>query len=357
MKRRFGPSLYFANDKVIFDALNQRQVSTDLIRELLKERNIVVSSSTPKEDLARYFSRLTADFFDHKSIAMKLGRISRQERVTSFEVKDELSQTQIIDALNAIKQDLENQGDTADIEVADGKIVAVVGYEDVDYTKSEFRQVQPRDAVIEFAKDETGKYVVRSTQNQFTSAAVEKICKHLGESIGKEIDRMSISLQGHAEPAVRTKFFENLIKSVPEHKFVTVTEAYCFKPKVKAAIDDSGDEEEKELEDQPFVERVRLTGHGVDRSFVIDDLYKNGYYIVKVVWHIRPASQIDSDIFEVEAQFSDPESCTGFSYLSRSVIIVDEGKITEKRRSPKRDEQARLFELLEKAAKLAYHSI
>ncbi|WP_175810886.1 hypothetical protein [Burkholderia cepacia] len=357
MRRRFGPSLYFANDKVIFDALNQRQVNTDLVRELLKERGILVSPSTPKEELARYFSRLTADYFDHKSIATKLGRISRQERITSFEVADVLSHTHIIDALNSIKSELEKQGDTADIEVSDGKIIAVIGYEDVDYTKSEFRQVQPRDAVIEFASTGDGKYVVRSTQNQFTSAAVENVCKHLGESIGKAVDRISISLEGHADPKIRTKFFEGLIKNVPKHKFITVTEAYCFKPKIKAAIEDDDGDQEKELEDQPFVERVKLTGHGVNRSFVIDDLYSNGYYIVKVVWHIRSLAQIDSDIFEVEAQFSDPETCTGFSYLARSVIIVDEGKVTDKRRSPKRDEQAYLFELLEHAAKQAYESI
>lgn len=41
MRKKVGPSLYFASDKVIFDSLTHRQVKTDLIRDLLFERGII----------------------------------------------------------------------------------------------------------------------------------------------------------------------------------------------------------------------------------------------------------------------------------------------------------------------------
>lgn len=37
----------------------------------------------------------------------------------------------------------------------------------------------------------------------------------------------------------------------------------------------------------------------------------------KVVWRARATARIDSDINELEAQFSRPEQCTGFSYRAK----------------------------------------
>jgi hypothetical protein len=355
MKRRFGPSLYFANDKVIFDSLNQRQVSIDLIRELLNERGILVSAYTPKEELAQYFSRLTADFFDHKSIATKLGTVARRERMTYSEIKEVVQRTDIIATLNSLKRAWEDEGSAVRLEVVDDRVVALISYEHIDYTKSEFRQVEPRDALIEFTKEPSGNYVVRSTQNTFTDAAVEQVFTSLGNSLGKPVERARISLEGNADPKSRTQFFESLIKGIGGFSFVTVSEAYCYKPKLASAIK-SGDDD-KELEDLPYVERVALRGHGVNRSLLIDDLYKNDYYIVKVTWRVRLATQIDSDEFELEAQFSKPDSCTDFSYQVKSVVIRENGRVTDKKRGPKKDEQDTFLRLIEQSAKKAYSSL
>jgi hypothetical protein len=61
-KRAYGPSLYYATDKNIFDALNQHKVDAATVAKLFHRRNIVVSKKTLREDLAQYFSRLTHDY-------------------------------------------------------------------------------------------------------------------------------------------------------------------------------------------------------------------------------------------------------------------------------------------------------
>jgi len=356
--KRFGPSLYFASDKVIFDSINQRAVNVELIRELLQERGIFVSSKTSKDELAKYFSRLTADYFDHKSIAAKLGRIAKKERFTSFDIEDPLEKDEVLDAIKEIKKELDERGEPLNIDASDAnKIVVDIAYEHIDYTKAELRQVQPRDATIEFIKDADGKYSVRNTHNSFTDAVVEKICKSLGDTKGKPLARASVNLQSHPEPNKRTEFFEFLIKNVTAHELVTVTEAFCYKPLKNKRAQDEDDEDEKELEDSPLVVRVGLRGRAVTKSLVIGDLYKDGYYIVKVIWHVKPKSSLDSDIYELEAQFSEPDNCTGFSYQTKRVLIFEEGKVTDKTRQPKMAEEASLSELIETAAKLAYQSI
>lgn len=359
MKKKVGPSLYFAGDKVIFDSLNHKQVKTDLIRELLFDRGIIVSSKTPKEDLALYFSRLTADYFDHKSIGEKLGRISKRERITFAEIADPLTGEQIIDALNHLKSVVAPKGCPVNIQVKDGRYIAEISYEHVDYTEVEFRQVQPRDAIIEFSKDANGAYVVRSTQNAFTDAAVDHVFKSLAASLGKAPQRTHISLEGQADPKKRIKFFDTLVHGIADHEFVTVTEAYCFKPKHKGSIkdDDDDDDDKSDVEKHPYVERVNLKGGGVTRSFVAKELYDQDYYVVKAVWHVKSKASLDSDIYELEAQFGEPDKCTSFSYQTRCVYIVNDGKPTEKKRPPKAEEEDRLFRLIENAAKAAMNGL
>jgi hypothetical protein len=354
MKRRFGPSLYFANDKVIFDSLNQHQVNVDLIKELFFERGIIVSSKTTKEELAKYFSRLTADYFDHESIAVKLGRVAKHERITASELSGEISEAEILASLAELKVKLEDAGDKVDITVdkVTGRIVAEISYEHIDYTKIDLRQVEPRDAIIEFSKVAAGSYLVRSTQNNEIDPLVEQVVKSLEDAAGGKLARSRINLQSHISADARTKFFEALTKGIEGYNFLTVTEAYCFKPKT-ISEEDEDEEREDDVEKLPYVERVSLRGEGVNRSFVIKELYEKDYYIIKVVWQVREKARIDSDIFELEAQFSHPDTCTGFSYRTKSVLIVDEGKITSKRRGPKKDEEDTLFRLIELAAKQA----
>lgn len=355
--KKVGPSLYFASDKVIFDALNHRQVKTDVLRDLLFERGVIVSKDTPKFDLAHYFSRLTADYFDQKNIGIKLGRIAKRERITFAEVQVDLEGPQILAALNAVKEALQENGNIVDVEVKpDGRLLARISYEHVDYTEVEFRQVQPRDAVIEFVPDGEKRYFVRSTKNNFTDIAVAEVFGQIKGVTGHDASKTEVSLEGHADHLLRTKFFETLMHSMEGHDFVTVTEAYCYKPKVAAELKNTEDDEGaevKDLEKQPYVERVSLKGDGVTRSFVIDELYRSGYYIIKVVWRVKPKKSLDSDVYELEAQFSEPESCTGFSYQAKHAYIFEDGELTDKKRLPKLEEDDLLFRLIERAAKTA----
>lgn len=354
MRKRFGPSLYFASDKVIFDAMNHSRVTTELIKELLFDRNIVVSSQTSKYELAQYFSRLVADYFDHKDISEKLGKIAQRERITYTEIKTKVTSTQIIDGLKFIKNHLEADGEAMAIDVQEGRILARIQYEYIDYTEVEFRQVQPKDATIEFKKLKDGKYAVRSTQNKYIDTVLERIFGAIETEIKISVDKTKISLIGHPDPVTRSNFFTSLIGGLENHKVITVTEAYCYKPDVAASIIDEDDEEDDskkpELEEQPYIEKVSLKGTGVTGSFLISDLYNKGYYLVKAVWRVKQLANVNSDVFEVEAQFGDPKDCTDFSYQVRSAIIYDEGRVTKKKRTPTPEEQDRLFRLIEIAA-------
>lgn len=359
MKVRFGPSLYFASDKVIFDSLVQHQVGMDLIRELFAERGILVSSHTPKDELAQYFSRLTADYYDHQNIASKLGRVARRDRVTASEIEGKVDDSHIREALENLREKLGHYGQTVEISVENGVTSALIHYEHIDYRRPELKQVEPRDALIEFSRESDGKIVLRSPQNNEIDPIVDSLITDLNQIAGGTLSQTRVNMESIADPTLRTRFFDTLIKGLDGYKFVTVTEAYCYKPRFTEEANDDAEEEDdnEELEKSPYVERVGLRGDGVNRSFLAKDLLDKGYYIVKVVWRVRPAARIDSDIFEIEAQFSDPQRFVGFSYRVRGVHMVEDGKLTKKRRSAKNEENDDLFRKIESSAKKALISL
>ena len=86
-KRAHGPSLYYASDKNIFDALNQHKVDIPTIMGLFERRNIIISPKTPRDELAKYFARQIHDYHDHRDIAARLGIAPRRERITSMDVR------------------------------------------------------------------------------------------------------------------------------------------------------------------------------------------------------------------------------------------------------------------------------
>jgi hypothetical protein len=200
--------------------------------------------------------------------------------------------------------------------------------------------------------------VVRSTQNNEIDIAVDQIFTALNAGREVGVKQQRISLEGVPDPVLRSKFFDTLIHGIAQHDFITVTEAYCYKPKGGAiAEEDENGEDAKSVEEIPNVIRVTLKGTGVTKSFVIDDLYANGYYVVKTVWRVRSSKSLDADVFELEAQFGEPVSCTNFSYQVKWAHIFEDGRLTERKRSPKSDEQDALFRLIEAAAKLAYEGL
>ncbi|MBP0640201.1 hypothetical protein [Cupriavidus sp. AcVe19-6a] len=115
-KYKHGPSLYYATDKNIFDALNQHKVDSATVVKLFHRRNILVSRKTLREDLAQYFSRLTHDYYDHQDIAARLGVATRRERITSVDVQGLTDADALRAVSEQLKGELEGSGDTVVID-------------------------------------------------------------------------------------------------------------------------------------------------------------------------------------------------------------------------------------------------
>lgn len=328
-KPKQGPSLYYASDKNIYDAVNQSKVDNDTVQKLFERRNIVCSKKTPRSDLAEYFSQLTHDYLDHQDIANRLGIAKRRERLTSVDLSGSLEKEQISCAIENLVKALSVDGDIVQVSKDGASTYLTVQYSEIDYKKSEFSQIQHRDGQIELTKD-GDNFVLRSTQSEYMNEVRSELVRQLQAQTTTPLIQSTVSLLNITSASVRSKFFYDLIVQLPGYVRSDVTDVFVYKAKPA-----SQGEDDEETDDDGHIERVLMRGSGVSQSKLLNSLVGEGkYHISKVGW-IATETMGKGFAYEIEAMFDDPKDCTGFSYLLRGVYILeDNGKLSKKRRPP-----------------------
>jgi hypothetical protein len=331
--RVHGPSFYYATDKNVFDALNEHKVKTQTVMQLFQRRNIIVGKKTPREDLAKYFARLTHDYYDHKDIAAHLGIVPRRERITSMDVVGIGDIDGIRAAVEQLKQELESAGDVVHVSRNGDNLTMHVQYSAVDYKRNEFSQVQVRDGTIEFVGSPDG-YIVRNTQNDYLNDVRETILGKIEKVAAAPLTKVAVSLFDIPSPQLRSKFFHELVNSLTGYTLRDVTDVYVYK--AKPVVDDDDDELDDSASSDPdtHVERVLLRGNGITRSELLNDLLDDdAYYITKIGW-IAVETMGAGNVYDIEAVFADTKDCTGFSFILKGVFPAEGGQVSARRRAP-----------------------
>lgn len=343
--KKHGPSFYYANDKNIFDALNEHKVDAETVAGLFEKRNTLVSSKDSRESLARYFSSLPHDYFDHKDIANCLGVVSRRERVTSLDLvvaidakSDHLDQA-IVEATRALQED----GNVVQTTRSAETVTLHVQYIKIDYGRSEFNQIQTKDGSIEFHKTPQG-YTIRSTQNEYMNNVRDGIVENISRASSSGAERREVSLLAWPDPNARSNFFFDLFTGIPGYDHRDVTDIYVYKPT------ENTDALEIFEDSDSHVIKVSLKGTGVTRSAFLSDLAGQGYYTFRVGWKSQDKGA-QGNVYAIEAVFADPEKCIGFSYILLGVHQNNNGTIQKQRRAPMKGEISEVSRAVEMRAR------
>lgn len=311
-------NIHSVTDKALYDALNQKQITINEIQNLLLERRTIISKKTPRKDLARAYSRMTHDYYEHQKIANLLGGQSRTEKITCVRIETVVDKKAIIKAAEALKVQITEQDDFCKIIIDGDRVLINIRYLSTDYGKSDFKQAVNKEAVIEIEPLEDG-YSIRRPDNEtledYESIILSNISNIQNEDTNNNLDLIvnQITLSHNTSADVRTLFFDNLIRTLEGYDLLDVTDAYVYHPKPETLKAEDGN-----TETGVHVSRASLKGEGVLRSEELSDLYDRGFYIWKIKWKVKE-QLADPDIFELEAQFGDPLECTNFSYLVKGV--------------------------------------
>ncbi|MFC3941810.1 hypothetical protein CCU68_07760 [Pseudomonas gingeri NCPPB 3146 = LMG 5327] len=342
--------LYYASDKAVYDALLQYNFKNADMKELFLSRGILISPDTERDTSAMYFSRLNHDYYDHQKIAGIFGSDNRRERSTIAHLANTFSESKLEVVAQALKEKLEETGSEVKFVWVGKKMEIRIKYEDYNSNKSEFKQTVEREGVFEIESTDEG-VSIRSPQNNFIDGAksilVDLLAKNSGGStiVVKEIEMRSI-----ADNKLRTQFFRGLMQSLSGYVFKDVTDVYVFNPKISGGASSSDDI-------GIHITKASLKGEGLLSSPELSSLLKTGFYVCKVIWTTLAASE-KSDIYELEAQFSDPEHCEKFSYAVRGRYKFNDKEFHNKNRTPcEATVEKKMLKLLESGAIAALEAV
>lgn len=353
--------LYSVTDKAIFDALNQNKISNEDMRNLFFKRGILISTKTQRKSLAIDFSKYYHGYKDFQHLSDVLGSIGRREKSTNNYIKTDLDKNDFEACIRNTLSELNKEGDTTKIiETPNGGFDILVKYVKLDYKLSEFRQSSTREANIQIELLENNEYLVRcppnSKSDEFMTILEKKIKE---ESDNNDFSNDTITLESVKLSSERTRFFMELIHNMEHHEFVDVSDVFISHPVSleveRASLSDDNEKEDEESSTPDLgyhISKASLKGRGVLESDELKDLLDKDFYISKVIWTIKNKNYIDSDMIEIEAQFSDSDNCRIFSYLIRGYYpYVSIGEYNKNRKAFDTVRERELSKLLEKTAK------
>jgi hypothetical protein len=350
-------SIFYASDKALFDVLNQHKITNLALRQMFFSRGIVVSKDAGREELAKYFSRLTHDYIDHVAISKVFESSTRREKTTAVTIDGGVDLQVIEDVVHKLCGDISSYDDIAEMNTVKDGVEIRLKYKQIDYNKNEFRQVVDRVGSIVIEKCDEG-WSIRNNLNDYVEDIKNQIIDGIENSIGEDLYVEEISLEHVEDNVIRTKFFTTLIESIDGFYLEDVTDAYAFHLKSVSDSDSSDDEDnEEDVSTGIHIKKASLKGEGVLKSDELRSLYSRGFYINKIVWKVSDGTY-GSDLYELEAQFADPEKCNKFSYLVKGLYRHngDSGHI-KNRNQVSKAEELKFAKLLEAASRKAKETV
>ncbi|NAO27339.1 hypothetical protein PsdCFBP2356_12270 [Pseudomonas syringae pv. dysoxyli] len=358
-------SLYYASDKAMFDALNQRKVTIAHLRELFLSRGIIISPETDKAALASQFSSFFHDYHDYQKLSRLIGAHSVRERTTNMNITSTVSVDDMMKALESTKEFFEAEDhDVIDVSSEDGIITCTVHYQKTDYGQSEFRQVVQKQAVITLEPFRKGWKVTGPMNDKFKSLNAQ-LQSQIEIMTDSQVKVSEISLAAYPDPVLRTRFFRELIERLPKFKQVDVIDVATFNPKLNEVdllvdeLQSDDDDLQDDVEEAPpavasrpttHITKAQLSGQGVLESDQLLALEAEGFYICKILWHATDNNQIDSDIYVIEAQFGNKAACSDFSYILKGVKHYQTSGVFGGRVKASPVEEERIKKLIVRAA-------
>lgn len=347
-----------ASDKSLFDALNQRTVTNNDLRELFLTRGIIGSKDTSRRALALHFSRIPHDYHDYSKLATIFGNPLHHEKLTSRRLQTKADLKVLESSAHELKADLESEGSLVRISTSKGSRLDIeVQYQKLNFNKSEFRQVITKTVRITLEKngDEIVAYL---PHNDEAYEWMEKIQNNAQLKTDEIIESREIKLPLTLDAKAKSKFFIELVQHISGHPLHDVTDIYISKPTPdERKIESDGSVDSNDVSNGIHISKASLKGQGVLQSEEMNLLEKKGFYISKIVWTSK-STGVENDLFEFEAQFAKPETCSSFTFLPRGFYkkLGDAGHSLS-RTGVSTEEEHRLGRLIEKSAQRAFSNL
>jgi len=362
---------YFANDREIYDILmsGKQRLTQSALLEIARRRGIFYSPETSREDLADAISVLPHCYADIMHLLERNELASRAEKTTCVKIDTAVDLKVLKDILVEYGREVGEAERITPLIAGTGRLEINYEYEDIDYSKTRLLQRQTREAEIEVIK-EGEQTLIRMSSNPKTKALVAKVIDELGKKEKKVIKTDSIELSHLRKPELRTKFFTDLITSIPNYTtgIVTSLKVAKFSKSTTSLSTDLDIEEEEESREilLAVVQSVLIRGSNLLGSEEYQALRKTGYYAYGVRWQCEQKAEPHHRI-RFDVSFEDKDECREMRYsvayaprlkkTSQKTLGVKSSEYSNHFKQPSEAERAALFQLIEETARKVLKNI
>lgn len=353
MSRKTHTSLYFADDKDVYDLLSSSKLRLSSKRLVLiaRKRGIILPMED-RDELAKYISLLPFDFAQMSDLVEAVSSKDRDERKSIVDYDGAASTDEMICYLEKLKT--ERSARFAEVytivKLTSERISVEVKYSELDYSKTRLFQRQPREIIIEVEKTPTG-FQLRHDATERAKQILDNLAQLMNGTKVREIEIKHLSTA-----AARTQFFISLIKNIKGFTLENVTTANCSKmPDVNASKGEEFEdgelisEEETQLKESlaAVVRNIKMSGILVHMSPEFKLAQQKGLYVNHIVW----VSSEERRKVVFEAGFGDENHEGQFRYDIRGVYErKSDGQYRKTRTSAKLGEKLALLKLIEEGA-------
>jgi hypothetical protein len=357
--------LYCATDKKIYDALasSPQLFSAASLLGLGKARGIFYSPQTERMRLCSDISLLGFGFDEIAGIQGEFEKSSRSEKKTFKSLKTELSLDEFRAIAAQYKAEVEEEGENVSwTNNGTTEFSLNVKYDEVDFSKTRLRQRQHREAALEF-KVRNGETVLIYPSNEKVNLIVESIIDRAKAEKKLQIEVEEVDLSFINSHELRTKFFQELIKSVPGFSLEDVTHVQIDlknTPEIdEPELTDEAVDQRKAVEEEVkgIVKDIALNGTSIHTSDEYRRLKDQGYFLTSIQWSARRKTS-PYEIVQLDAGFDDPFAGVGYKYGVRTwKIAYESGQYAKNWATIPADEKVRLSSLLQQASMTVFMKI
>ena len=357
--------LYCVTDKEIFDALasGSQSFSPATLRGLGKARGIFYSPRTARQTLCADISSLGFGFDEIASIQGEFEKTSKSEKKTFKYLKAEISLQEFRTIAALYKTEAEEEGEKVSYNnVGTTDFSMNLKYDEVDLSRTRLRQRQHREAAIEL-KVRNGETIVVYPSNEKMNLVVETLIERARAAKQTQITVEEVDLSFIKDYDLRTKFFQELMKSVPGFALEDVTQVQVDRKHQGQSADaedsDEAEDEKKAVEEEikGIVKDIALRGTSLHISDEYRRLKEQGYFLTSLQWSARRKNS-PFEVVQFDAGFDDPIAGVGYRYGVRTwKLALESGMYAKNWATIPADEKTKLSSLLQQASMTVFVAI
>ncbi|EIL3964964.1 hypothetical protein LLT88_004821, partial [Escherichia coli] len=279
-EKKFGHSIYYMNDQNIRDGLLAQKVKASHLIKILKDRNILVSPLSSKEELINMLKFIRFDYYDYVYLSSILANQDKKESKSSIDIDKKVTAKQILSTFESIKGVLEARQITAEVSKQSSKKITInFEYVEFDHSKPPMRQKSFRKGVVECDITATGA-MLNYPANKVGAIIKDHLITQLSKKLDTELKPIEFDFE-NSSVATRNNFFLSVINNVEKYEVYDVVTVAVKKIEEKKGKESSSSaDSDNDSVGEAFTGEVRnaiLRGNQILTSKVYSGLNTGNY--------------------------------------------------------------------------------